>query len=189
MSYLNELSCHTRECEYLAPGLHVHIWMRHVTHMNASSHRREWVYIAPGVRMDVWVSHVAHENKFCHTREWVMDVRVNGCTCEWMYVWMDVRASGCTCEWMYITPDVRMYTWMSRVTHVNESCHTREWVVSHTWMSHLTHVNESCHTRAYIYRTYLSVRTWVQTHSPSQKKTNPGDVFVFAQGYFVISSV
>ena len=171
MSYLNELSCHTRECEYLAPGLHVHVWMRHVTHMNASSHRREWVCIAPGVRMDVWVSHVAHENKFCHTREWVMDVRVNGCTCEWMYVRVDVHYTRCA------------------HVHMNESCHTREWVVSHTWMSHLTHVNESCHTRAYIYRTYLSVRTWVQTHSPPQKKTNPGDVFVFAQGYFVISSV
>ena len=24
--------------------------------------------------------------------------------------------------------------------------HTHEWVTSHTWMSHVTHMNESCHT-------------------------------------------
>ena len=36
--------------------------------------------------------------------------------------------------------------WMSRVTHVNESCHACKWVVSHLWMSRVTHVNESCHT-------------------------------------------
>ena len=35
---------------------------------------------------------------------------------------------------------------MSHVTHVNESCHTPEWVVSRTLMRHVTHVNRSCHT-------------------------------------------
>ena len=29
-----------------------------------------------------------------------------------------------------------------RVTHMNESCHTHDWVRSHTWMSHVTHINE-----------------------------------------------
>ena len=58
-------------------------------------------------------------------------------------------------------------TWMSHVTHMNESCHAYEWVMSliwmshgtmneswrtykqdmiHTWTSHGTHVNESRHT-------------------------------------------
>jgi len=36
---------------------------------------------------------------------------------------------------------------MSPVTHMNESCHTHEWVVSHITMSPVTHRNESCHTR------------------------------------------
>jgi len=57
--------------------------------------------------------------------------------------------------------------WMSHVTHMNELCHTREWVMdtsctmwtyihmslsvdewvtSHTWMRHATHMNESRHT-------------------------------------------
>ena len=29
---------------------------------------------------------------------------------------------------------------------MNESYHTCEWVMPHIWMSHITHVNESCHT-------------------------------------------
>jgi len=33
---------------------------------------------------------------------------------------------------------------MSHVSHVNESCLTCEWVMSHMWMSHVSHVNESC---------------------------------------------
>jgi len=32
---------------------------------------------------------------------------------------------------------------MSHVTHMNESCHTYEWVMSHIWMSPVTHMNES----------------------------------------------
>ena len=34
---------------------------------------------------------------------------------------------------------------VSHVTHMNESCHTHEWVMSHIWMSHVSGVNESCH--------------------------------------------
>jgi len=62
-----------------------------------------------------------------------------------------------TCEW------VVSHMWMSHFTHVNESCHTYErvmscvfrhvnescytckWVVSQMWMSHVTHMNVSCH--------------------------------------------
>jgi len=39
---------------------------------------------------------------------------------------------------------------MSHVTHMNESCHTYEWVMSHIWMSHVTHMNESCHTYGWV---------------------------------------
>jgi len=38
------------------------------------------------------------------------------------------------------------FKFMSPVTHMNESCHTYEWVLSHTGMSPVTHTNESCHT-------------------------------------------
>jgi len=30
------------------------------------------------------------------------------------------------------------------VIHMNESCHTYDWVMPHVWMSHITHMNESC---------------------------------------------
>ena len=46
------------------------------------------------------------------------------------------------------------------VTHMNESCHTCEWVMSHIWMSHVTHVNESCHACEWITYTYA----WVKSH-------------------------
>jgi len=39
---------------------------------------------------------------------------------------------------------------MSHVTHMNESCHTYEWVMSRIWMSHVTHMNESWHTYEWI---------------------------------------
>ena len=45
---------------------------------------------------------------------------------------------------------VMSHIWMSHVTHMNESCHTHEWVMSHTWMSHVTHINESCHTHEWV---------------------------------------
>jgi len=59
---------------------------------------------------------------------------------------------------------VTSYILMSRVTHMNESCHIRmshvpnmnepchkcEWVMSHIWMSRVTHMNESCHTCEWI---------------------------------------
>jgi len=36
------------------------------------------------------------------------------------------------------------------VTHINESCQTRQWVMSHTLMNHVTHMNESCHTNQWV---------------------------------------
>ena len=58
------------------------------------------------------------------------------------------------------------HIWMSHVTHMNESCHTYEWVMSRRhaihlrhlvlrldtrWrMSHVTHMNESCHTYEWV---------------------------------------
>ena len=35
---------------------------------------------------------------------------------------------------------------MSHVTHMDESCHTYVWVMSHMWMGPVTHMDESCHT-------------------------------------------
>ena len=40
--------------------------------------------------------------------------------------------------------------WNRHVSHMNESFHTYEWVISHIRMSHITHTNESCLTYAVI---------------------------------------
>ena len=39
---------------------------------------------------------------------------------------------------------------MSHVTHVNESCHTYKWVVSHVWRSHVTHSNSNEWVMSYV---------------------------------------
>jgi len=55
--------------------------------------------------------------------------------------------------------------WQSKardLTHMNESCHTYEWVTSHIWMSHVPHMNESCHT----YKWVMShTHQWVMSHT------------------------
>jgi len=57
------------------------------------------------------------------------------------------------------------HTWESHVTHMNQSCHTHEFVMPHTWISHVTHMNQSCHTHEWVmshtwvgmfYMTYMS---------------------------------
>jgi len=45
-----------------------------------------------------------------------------------------------TYEW------VMSHIWMRPVTHMNASRHTYEWVMSHIWMGRVTHMNESCQT-------------------------------------------
>ena len=56
------------------------------------------------------------------------------------------------------------HVWMTHGTHMNESSHTYEWVMSHIWMSHVTHMNESCHEHgSFICMTHI--RMCDMTHS------------------------
>ena len=48
--------------------------------------------------------------------------------------------------------------------HVNESCHTYEWVMSHTWRSHVSHVSDSSLSEAST--STLHKRDTPVTHSP-----------------------
>ena len=41
---------------------------------------------------------------------------------------------------------VMSHIWTSHVTHMNESRHTNVWAMPHIWTSHVSHINESCHT-------------------------------------------
>ena len=116
-----------------------------VAHMNGSSHTYEWV--------------MSHMNESCRTYEWVKP-RI------WMsFVWHESCHTSHT--WMSHARNltwVLSHIWMRQVTHMNESCHTYQWVMSHTWMSHarksrkwghtcmshVTHMYESCHTHVWV---------------------------------------
>ena len=45
---------------------------------------------------------------------------------------------------------VMSHIWRSHVIHKKESCRTYEGVMSHIWRSHVTHMNESCHTYEWV---------------------------------------
>jgi len=85
---------------------------------------------------------------------------------------MCVCSRVCICMWVSVHMCVYLYWWwslcMSHVSHMNESCHTYEWVMSHIWMSHVSHsiphiwmrhashMNESRHTHTWMSRVYRS---------------------------------
>jgi len=70
-----------------------HMWMRHVTYVNASCHKR--IRLAPVFcRRDPWMSHVTHVNEPCH---------------RWM--------SHVTNKWVKFQMHESRHIWMSHVTH------------------------------------------------------------------------
>ena len=80
----------------------------------------------------IWMSDVTYMNETNHTYEWVMS-----------HVWMgrvSCHSISCIHEW------VTLHIWMSHATRMNELNDTCEWVKSHLWMSQIIHMNESCHT-------------------------------------------
>ena len=86
------------------------------------------------VMLHIWTGLVIHMNEFCHAHEHVIS-----------HIWtiaphMQARHVARTCGW------VMSHTWMSHVTHMNESYRTHEWVMSHIVVSHVTHMKESYHT-------------------------------------------
>ena len=122
-----------------------HIWIRHVTHMNAACHTHEFGLsrsLVPSAC--VWDSDlVTRMNEPCHTYEWVM-------THLWKSHLTHMKESWHAYEWF-----------MSHVTHMNDSCHAYEWSTSHRWMSHVTHMSEPCHK--YATRPHVSsVCVWIR---------------------------
>jgi len=56
---------------------------------------------------------------------------------------------------------VMSHIWMNHVTHNDESCHTYDHVMSHIWMSHVTHMDESCPTYEWV---TCHTHEWVMSH-------------------------
>ena len=108
--------------------------MSHVTGINESRHTFNESRLFANESTRIWMSHVTGINKSRQTYEWV-------------YVWHDSLLCD-TNTWAYVPLHlVSLQTCHS--THMNESCHTHERVMSHTWMSHVTSINEVCHTHTH----------------------------------------
>jgi len=82
------------------------------------------------------------------------------------------------------------------VTHMNESCHSYEWVMSHIWMthanesgthmndscmSHVTHMNESCHS-------YEWVMSHIWISLVNESVTNMNDSYEWVMSHIWISA-
>jgi len=160
-----------------------HIWMNHVTHVkeschNVSCHANAWVM------SHICMSHDTHMNESCHTCVTHLIHTSTFCCTGWrrcigclkLQVIFRRRpthyrallremtnkdkasyGSSPPCNAPVTYEGVMSHIWMSHVIHMNESCHTYEWVMPHIneschiWMVHATyewvvpHMNESCH--------------------------------------------
>jgi len=94
------------------------LWMGKERDLCTYEKRPLYIWKETFVQVSIYV------NQSCDTYEWVMS--------RWWRSFWGVQLA--------------LHMWMSHVTHVNDSCHTCECVMSHMWMRHVTHVNESCHT-------------------------------------------
>ena len=70
-----------------------------------------------------------------------------------------VCCSVCCCVLQCVLQCVAVCCSMSRVPHMNKSCHTYEWVMSHIWTSHVTHITSHV-THMKESRTWMS-RAWL----------------------------
>ena len=95
-----------------------------------------------------WVMYMNESSAWTsHLYEWVIYMNESS---EWMsdlYEWVIYMNESCIrMNHLYervIRSRAHVHIWMSHRTHMNESCHTCEWVMSHLWMSHRTHKNEA----------------------------------------------
>jgi len=149
-----------------------HKWTSHGAYTNESCHKYETSHVInmKWVMSHIWISHDTNTNTACHTYECVMSLmRMSRVMFEWdtSHIWMSHVTN---MKW------VTSHVWMSHVTHVNESCHTSKWVMSHRRnesrhtfeMSNVTHLNESCHARewvvSHIWMSHVTHTKWVTRH-------------------------
>jgi len=163
MAHVHE-SCHIWMSHVTHMNESCHICMRHVAY--------DWVMSRmKGPLMCVSVSVVALPKLRHEWRERVMAHLHESCH-KWKGLWrvflnlsLPFQMQGTrSLRWMRLVPciwrepciwsslrwmcqmNASRHISMSHVTHMNESCHTYEWVTTHIWMSHVAHMNESCRT-------------------------------------------
>ena len=150
-SYVGRSTTHRVCCNYGMP----HICTGNHIASSATSccrwelcHAYEWVMPHTIEFCHVWKSHGMH-NESCLACEWVDE---SGHTYEWVmsHIWMSYVThmnESCHTRMCSVTYEwVMACIWMSHITHMNKSWHTHKWVMSHIWVRHVTHMDESCHT-------------------------------------------
>jgi len=134
MLHIDE-SCHTYE------------WV--VSHAKESCHTYEQ-FIKGGGTM-VWPSRLTYECG-ANTRDFFNGWYACGDMTHLYVIWLILVWHD---SLIHVTWLILMWSYdHSHVTHMviwPQSCHTYEWVVSHTWMSHVTHMNESYHIYDHTY--------------------------------------
>jgi len=132
-----------------------------VTHVNESWHthvNESWqTQMNESWHTQVNESWHTHMNKSWHTHkheararthEWVMThIRMSHGTHTWIRCSIDDTRSS-TCNLTLKNESWHTHIWISRVSHMDESCHTNEWAYLCTKVTRttirVTHVNESC---------------------------------------------
>ena len=117
--------------------------------MNTSCHTYEWVMFY------IWMNHATHMNKVCHTHKSLMtSLMTNTSSSDLQIEWslsLSLSLSLFLSQECHTSSQRCLPSWLSHVTHMSESCHKNdgvmshmnaspfEWVMAHTWTSHVTH--------------------------------------------------
>jgi len=98
-----------------------------------------------------------------------MRVCVYACMCACVYACMCVCVYVCLCVCVY----VRICVWIGYTIRMNESRRTYEWVMSQIQISHVAHMDEPCHTLEWVYcHTNEPCCTHKYTHTPTHPQTH-----------------
>jgi len=145
-----------------------HIRISHLAHVNESCHTNKWVVSHMRTRRrtyrwgmtHMWRSHVTHMSESCHTCELVAPhVRKSQATHITKYKEMSRTdelagrqvpthhvATHCNTLRRTATGSKLRLERTCPLAQMEESWHTREWVMAHWWIGNGAHMNESCHT-------------------------------------------
>jgi len=151
MSHICQVSF-IRKClvKYPCKWIIIHLWM-YPCKWIITSHGGLWFSDTGGLRfIHMYVTQVGYDSFIqCLVKY----------PCEWIITHLCHIQGGedpyndLSCR-VFFRKRVMSHTWMSRVTHMTESCQTYEWVMAHIWirwvmshirMSHVTHTNETRH--------------------------------------------
>jgi len=96
-----------------------------------------------------------HANESCHTcmshvtHAWVMSYMNESCHMKMSHGISNVTSPGC--PWFMAHKWVMSYTWMRHVKGISTVILPRwPWVMAHIQTSHVTHMNDSCHTYEWV---------------------------------------